>query len=71
MRSIINVSLPSEMAEKIKKEVRIGGFATVSEFFRHLLREHEEEKLLAKLKRSRSEISKGRGKVLKSLRDLR
>lgn len=71
MRSIINISLPVEMTEKIKKEVKLGGFATMSEFFRYLWREHEEEKLLAKLEKSRSEIKKGRGKILRSLKDLR
>lgn len=71
MRSIINISLPEKTAEKIKKEIKIGGFASTSEFFRHLLREYEEAKLLAKLKLSRAEIKKGRGKTLHSLKDLR
>ncbi len=71
MRSIINISLPLKTAENIKKEIRAGGFASTSEFFRHLLREYDEAKLLAKLRRSRAEIKKGKGKVLRSLKELR
>lgn len=71
MRSIVNISLPAKTAEKIRKEVKAGGFASVSEFFRHLLREHEEEKLITKLAKSRAEIRNGQGKTLRSLRDLK
>ncbi len=71
MRSIVNISLPSNMAAKIKKEVKISGFASVSEFFRHVLREREEAKLLGNLKKSRTEIRQGKGKVLHSFEDLR
>lgn len=71
MRTIVNISLPSKMAEKIKKEVGRGGFASVSEFFRHLFREHEEEKALMAVKKSRKEIREGKGKTLRSFKDLR
>ncbi|MFH1325983.1 MAG: ribbon-helix-helix domain-containing protein [Candidatus Falkowbacteria bacterium] len=71
MRAVLNISLPEKMAMKIKKEVRTGKYATVSEFFRDLLRNWEESKLLAELQESRREIRAGKGKVLKSLKDLR
>lgn len=71
MRTIVNISLPSKMAEKIKKEVGLGGFVSVSEFFRYLLREHEEDKALKVIKKSRKEIRECKGKTLRSLRDLR
>jgi len=72
MRNIINISLPVEMVKIVKREVKKGKYASVSEFFRALLREYEEEnKVLAELKESRAEIIAGKGKVLRSLKDLR
>ena len=71
MRSIINISLPKEMAIKVKKEVKSGKYATTSEFFRSLIRKWEEDLLLVKLKTSKAEIKNGHGKTLKSLKDLR
>lgn len=71
MRSIINISLPEIMVKTVEKEVKKGGFATKSEFFRSLIRSYEENKLLAELKESQREISVGKGKKLRSLKDLR
>ena len=71
MRKVINISLPSQMAMKVKKEVRTGNYATTSEFFRELVRNWEKQKLLSSLKESQSEIKQGKGKVLKSLKSLR
>lgn len=71
MRSIMNISLPTRMAEKVKKEVRSGRYATVSEFFRELVRGWEEDRVFRELKESQKEIVQGKGKVLRSLKDLR
>lgn len=71
MRSIINISLPKNMAEIVEKEVKSGRFATKSEFFRSLVRMWEEKRLLNELEKSRLEFERGKGKVLKSLKDLR
>lgn len=72
MRSILNISLPPEMADMVKKEVKKRHFPTVSEFFRDLLRDYYEEKeVLKELRKSQKEIDTGKGKVLKSLKDLR
>lgn len=70
MRNIINISLPVSMAREVKKEVREGDFASVSEFFRHLLRLWKNEKLLHELRESKKEFERGKGKVLRSLSDL-
>lgn len=56
MRSIMNISLPTKMAIKIKKEVNSGKYATVSEFFRDLMRSWEEEKALTELSESQKDI---------------
>lgn len=71
MRKVINISLPSPMVKTVKTAVKTGNYASTSEFFRHLLRDWQESKLLNELNESRVEISTGKGKVLKSLRALR
>ncbi len=72
MRNIINISLPAEMAKMVKIEVKKGKYASVSEFFRALLRDYEEENnLLAELEEIDKEFDAGKGKVLSSLKDLR
>lgn len=71
MREVINISLPPSMAKTVQSAVKNGSFASTSEFFRYLLRNWQEEKLLKELKDSRLEIASGMGKALKSLSDLR
>ena len=71
MREVINISLPSLMAKTVKTAVKTGNYASTSEFFRHLLRDWQEGKLLNELKESRAEILAGKGKILKSLKKLR
>lgn len=71
MREIINISLPTKLVKVVKREVKVRGFASVSEFFRHLLRRWQEDELLAGLRESQREIAAGKGKVLRSLKDLR
>lgn len=71
MRSIINISLPNTMVKTVKNEVKIGSYASTSEFFRYLLREWQAGKLIIELNESRQEIALGKGKVLKSLKALR
>ena len=68
MRNIINISLPEELTRQVKKEVKLGNYASVSEFFRHLLRIH---KLAEELKIMKAEFEIGKVKALHSLRDLR
>lgn len=70
MRSIINISLPKNMADAVEKEVKAGKFATKSEFFRHMLRLWNTHKLAEELKEAEKEFEAGKGKVLRSLKDL-
>lgn len=58
------------MAKAVEKEVKTGNFASKSEFFRSLVRNWEENRLLKELKESQREIADGKGKVLRSLKDL-
>ena len=71
MRTIINISVPLAVKKEVENEVIIGGYASVSEFFRAILREHKENTILRELELSRREFSAGKGKVLNSFRDLR
>ncbi len=71
MRTVINISLPESLAKEVKNEVKEGKFASTSEFFRHILRVRNTEKLLRDLKESESDWKKGKNwKKLNSLRDL-
>lgn len=71
MREIINISLPSQLATNVRKAVKQGDYISTSEFFRDLLRDWQAGKLLSELNESRDEIKAGKGKTLKSLKELR
>ena len=71
MHEVINISLPSPMAKTVKTAVKTGDYASTSEFFRHLLRLWNTYKLAEELKKDRKQFMAGKGKVLKSLKDLR
>lgn len=72
MRTIVNISIPNQLALVVDKVVKSGRFASKSEFFRLLLRDWiEENNIVEELKESRRELKLGKGKSLKSLKDLR
>jgi len=70
MRQIINISLPPKMAKAVHKEVKEEGFASVSEFFRYILREWHTNKLAKELKQQTKDFNAGKGIELKSFSDL-
>jgi Arc/MetJ-type ribon-helix-helix transcriptional regulator len=71
MRQVLNISLPELLAKQVKQEVETGKYASISEFFRHILRSWMEDRALIELNRSKKEIELGQGKILNSLKDLR
>ena len=71
MRTIINISVPATVKKDIEREVAVGGYASVSEFFRAVLRERKENMIMRGLEISRREFAAGKGKKLHSLRDIR
>lgn len=71
MRNIVNISLPKEMVQIAEREVKEGNFATKSEFFRHLVRLWNMQRIAEDIKKQRKDFEKGKGKLLKSLSDLR
>ena len=58
------------MVKEVKQEVKKGEFASVSEFFRHLVRLWNTHKLSNELLNDRANFEYGKGKILKSLEDL-
>lgn len=70
MRTIVNISLPKQMAHFVEETVSSGRYASKSEFFRSLLRMWMENRLVEEVKESRNELKMGKGKLLKSLKDL-
>lgn len=68
MRNVINISLPAQMSMSVRREVKEGGFATTSEFFRHLFREYA---LAKELQSDRKRFEKGAGKELRSFAGMR
>ncbi len=71
MRNIMSISLPLPLTNIVEKEVKRGNYASKSEFFRYLLRQWMENRLGSELELSRKEMKEGKGRLLKSLEDLR
>lgn len=63
--------MPPELVIDIESEVKRGKFASKSEFFRHLLRLWNTQKLATDLEKERAEFKKGNYHVLKSLKNLK
>lgn len=71
MRQILNISLPKSLFRFVKAETKKEGFASVSEFMRHLIRMWKQDKLRRELDAERAAFNAGKGKILHSLKDLR
>jgi len=71
MRNIVTISLPKQLDEEIKKEVKSGNFASKSEFVRYLIRLWKEEKLAREIAEAEKDIAAGRIREIKSLKELR
>lgn len=67
MRTIVNISLPSQLNSVVEEEIATGNYASKSEFFRVLIRSWMESRLAKELEVSRNELKSGKGKLLKSL----
>ena len=67
----MNISFPPELKQEVDRAVKAGQYGTRSEFFRDLMRLWREEEVLRELRESQMEIARGKGKVLRSFKDLR
>ena len=70
MRNIITISLPLVLKKQVEKTVKEENYGSVSEFFRDALRAYEEAKLIKEIEESEREFALGKGKKLRSLKDL-
>jgi Arc/MetJ-type ribon-helix-helix transcriptional regulator len=70
-RNIINISLPATMAADIRREVHTEGFASISEYFRSIIREHKKNRLAEELQKDKVAFETGKAHKLTSLRSLR
>ncbi len=71
MRTIINISLPSELEKALERLMRKERYASKSEFVRSLIRERLiEDDILARVEEGRAEYRAGKAKKLRSLADL-
>ena len=63
--------MPEKMTAAMRRDAKEGQFSSISEFVRQLYRDYQEQRVLARLRKSQAEIAEGKGKVLRSLKDLR
>jgi len=70
MRTTLNISMPVALKKNVDLAVKEGNYASVSEFFRDAVRALEETKLIRDTMESEREFAMGKGKKLRSLRDL-
>lgn len=72
MREIINISVTRDLNRAIDDLVKKGNYSTKSEFIRDIIRDKiAEADLDYQIKKSKEEFKAGKGKILKSLKDLR
>lgn len=71
MREILNISLSKEMVKGIKRDVKDGGFSSVSEFVRAAVREYRIQKFLRTAKKAEKEFHEGKTTTINSFTELR
>jgi Arc/MetJ-type ribon-helix-helix transcriptional regulator len=70
MRTTLNISMPPEQKKNVDQMIKDYNYASVSEFFRDAVRALEENILIKDIMESEREFSAGKGKKLRSLKDL-
>ena len=70
MRTTLNISMPSEQKKNVDRMIKDYHYASASEFFRDAVRALEEDKLIQDIGESEREFAAGKGKKLRSLKDL-
>lgn len=70
MRTTTTISLPPDLLKVVRREVKAGHYASVSEFMRHLVRLYSMEKLAQQFGKMRKEFEAGKGIEIKSFKDL-
>lgn len=62
--------MPASLKRSVDLAVKEGSYASVSEFFRDAMRSWKEEQLYQSILQSEKEFAQGKGKKLRSLKDL-
>jgi Arc/MetJ-type ribon-helix-helix transcriptional regulator len=70
MRNIMTISVPSSVKKSVENMMKGNKYASVSELFRDSIRSLEEDQLINSMMESEREFAAGKGKKLKSLKDL-
>ncbi len=70
MRTTLNISMPPKLFSKVESVVSENNYSSVSEFIRDAIRAWEEKQLYQSVLQSEKEFAQGKGKKLRSLKDL-
>ncbi len=70
MRTTLNISMPPIQKKYVDRMIKDYNYTSTSEFFRDAVRALQEEKLVNDIMESEREFAVGKGKMLRSLRDL-
>lgn len=70
MRNIMTISVPASVKKSVEYMMKENKYASVSELFRDSIRSLEEDQLIKSIMESEREFALGKGKRLRSLRDL-
>ena len=70
MRTTLNISMPPLQKKNVDRMIKDYNYASTSEFFRDAVRALEEDKLIKDIMESEREFAAGKGKRLRSLKDL-
>lgn len=62
--------MPAEMKKEVDAYVKEGQYSSVSEFIRDMIRVWKRRKAYADLMEAEKEFEDGKGKILRSLKDL-
>jgi len=70
MRITLNISMPPSQKKHVDRMIKEYEYASTSEFFRDAVRALEDVKLVQDIEVSEREFAAGKGKKLRSLKDL-
>ena len=70
MRTTLNISMPPLQKKNVDRMIKDYDYASASEFFRDAIRALEDKKLIEGIMESEREFAAGKGKLLRSLKDL-
>jgi Arc/MetJ-type ribon-helix-helix transcriptional regulator len=70
MRATLNISMPPEQKKNVDRMIKDYNYTSASEFFRDAVRALAEDKLIQDIVESEREFATGKGKKLRSLKEL-